>query len=411
MVFLLFLHGMNRFTGNNIRSVSCLVMVLLFAGCDRKEAASDGDHGTGNTLTIAGTLEGGAGKPVVLEEMAARELIPLDTVICNDSGDFAITTGAHEVAFYVLRYGTSGYVTLLLEPGESVHFSGEYDRIESYEIKGSSGSVLLQTLAREHRKTLDELREVARTKMEISSSPGYVNLKQALDRQFDSITNAFRNYSLNFIHENAGSLSILVALYNLYGQGLPVFDPQTDFTVYEFVDSALMSSYSGFEAVKLLNAQVKEAGMSLKNQAKTRMLQEGGIAPDFVSSRPDGSLLALSEFRGNYVLISFWAGWSRLSREENATLEGIMERYESQPFRILQVSLDDNMEQWTNAISEDGLKWDQVSDLLRWEGPVSNLYQVEKIPSNVLINPEGRIIGIDLLGDRLLEKLEQIFND
>lgn len=392
-------------------SIIASIVLLLFSGGCGNNSTTVSDINTEKTVRITGVLEGGETQIVILEEMGAREFIPLDTVICDDSGVFEITISSDEVAFYVLRYGPAGYITLLMEPGETIEFSGSYNNNVSYQIKGSKGSELLLKLSLEHRKILDALGEITRKNMELLSSPDYSTLKPLFDRQFDSITTGFYEYSSQFIHENAGSLAILVALYNLYGQGLPVFYPEKDLHVYQFVDSALMSQYNGFEAVDLLNAQVKEAEHNLSGEVQARELQKGEIAPDFVSSRIDGSQLALSDLRGDYVLLSFWAGWSRLSRDENPTLKRAEEMYGEQHFRILQVSFDDNLEIWTGAIREDGLDWDHVSELTRWETPVADLYQVEKIPCNLLLDPSGRIVDTDLFGDKLLEKLKIIFSE
>ncbi|MCP4646433.1 MAG: TlpA family protein disulfide reductase, partial [bacterium] len=207
---------------------------------------------------------------------------------------------------------------------------------------------------------------------------------------------SFQDYSTSFIHENANSPAILIALYNLYGQGIPVFHPSTDFPVYRFVDSAMMSTHSELEAVRMLHAQMEEAKLLMDNGQRGSRLNLGEIAPDFVSSRPDGSALALSSLRGNYVLLSFWASWSKLSREENATLVEAQERFGARNFRILQVSIDDSPGDWAGAIKEDGLDWDQLSDLKRWETPVVDLYGVERIPFNVLLDPSGKIVEKDL---------------
>jgi hypothetical protein len=80
-------------------------------------------------------------------------------------------------------------------------------------------------------------------------------------------------------------------------------------------------------------------------------------------------------------------------------------------FRILQVSVDDKLTAWTVAIEEDGLVWDHVSELKRWETPVVELYGVEKIPFNVLIDPSGKIVETDLYGEQLLSKLDQLLNN
>jgi peroxiredoxin len=361
-------------------------------------------------VRISGVIEGGPRTEVVLEEMGAREYIPVDTALCDASGAFEMVFTADRPAFYVLRFGHSAYVTLLMEPGESLEFTGTSENTEEYSVKGSPGSELLRELSSEHKQTLKALGEITRKNMEAMSSPGYPALKMEFDRQFDSITNKFRAYSLAYIKENAASLSILVALYNLYGQGLPVFHPGEDLSVYKFVDSALMSRYSEFEAVRLLHAQIAESEQWLNENQTMVPLQKGKIAPDFVSSRPDGSQLALSDLQGSYVLLNFWAGWSRLSREEGPWLRKAMDSFGHRNFRILQVSLDDHREEWLEAIREDQLNWDHVSDLKRWESPAVDLYRVEKVPFSVLIDPTGRIVELNLFGEELLNKLENLFN-
>ncbi len=388
-----------------------IFLTLSASGCKQKKVDGFSGGEAENATEIRGIFQNGAGERVLLEEMGAREYIPVDTVVCSDSGDFAISFSQEQIAFYVLRYGPTGYITLLLEPGESVDFHGELDDKDTYSIKGSPGSALLQTLATEHKKSLEALGEIARMNREFVSTPDYTELKQKLDLQFDSITSAFQDYSISFIHKHESSPAILIALYNLYGQGIPVFHPSTDFPVYRFVDSLMMANHGEMEAVRMLHAQVAEAKALMESDQGSSWLNLGEIAPDFVSSRPDGSALALSSLRGNYVLLGFWASWSNLSKEENATLLKAYERYGNRNFRILQVSVDDSKEAWTGAIEEDGLIWDHVSDLKRWETPLVDLYGVEKIPFTVLIDPSGKIVETELYGEQLLNKLDQILNN
>ena len=388
-----------------------LSLLLIFASsCVQKSAREDQAGGGRIETLIRGTLHAGSGERIILEEMGAREYIPVDTANCDEDGKFSISFEPDQLAFYVLRYGTSGYVTLLIEPGEVLEFSGQLEDKNNYSISGSPGSELLQILGTEHKKALEALGEIARKNREHVSDPGYTELKLKLNRQFDSVTSAFQDYSIRFIHENKSSPAILIALYNLYGQGIPVFDPGTDFQVYRFVDSVMMSSHPELEAVQLLHAQVAEAQLLLKSEMQGSRLKKGEIAPDFVSSRPDGSALALISLRGSYVLLDFWASWSGLSREENITLVKAWERFGERGLRILQFAVDDDKRAWTDAIAEDGLVWDHVSDLTRWESPVVDLYAVERIPFNVLIDPAGRIVDMDLHGEELLNKLELILN-
>jgi len=388
-----------------------LLLTLLFLitlGCKRRESQDSPGREAGLPTEINGNLQGGNGTNVVLEEMGAREYIPIDTVLCDASGSFYIEFYPKQVAFYVLRYGQSAYITLLIEPGENLQFSGHFNDPGSYTVTGSPGSELLRELAVKHKHSLDALGEIARQNREYLSSPNYPALKGQLDLQFDSIASDFREYSLHFIRNNANSPAILIALYNLYGQGLPVFDPQTDLGVYEYVDSALRINHPDLEAVGLLHAQVNEARRILNNETPIEGIQQGEIAPDFVSSRPDGSELALSDLKGKYILLSFWAGWSSPSREENATLMKAMDKHGGDNFTVLQVSLDDDRDTWLKAMEEDGLNWAQVSDLMRWDSPVAAIYRVEKIPYNVIIDPAGRVVAADLYGGELLSTLDNL---
>lgn len=383
--------------------------LLLSSGCHQREKSPQTAKHGGEQIVISGILKNGKESQIWIEEMAAREFIPIDTVTCDTAGHFELRFPAAYTAFYVLHYGDNQRATLLMEPGEEAVFSEVGPKAGTYRIQGSPGSKLLQQLAEEHLKALHSLGDIARSNMALSSDPNYSAMKPELDRKFDSITSSFRDYSLQFIKTNNESLAILIALYNIYGQGLPVFHPKEDMEVYRYVDSVLYERFPGIEAVDLLHAQIAEAALSMEQDHHLSTLEKGKIAPDFVSSRPDGSELALSDLRGKYVLVSFWAAWSKLSREENLILKDAYQTYRNFPFTVLQVSLDDDRKSWTDAIREDNLAWEQVSDLQRWDSPVANLYRVEKIPSNVLISPEGEVLDTDLLGEALNDKLESIF--
>jgi peroxiredoxin len=360
---------------------------------------------------IMGSLQADEEVSILLEEMGAREYIPVDTVFSDESGEFLLEFFPEKIAFYVLRFGQTAYTTLLIEPGEKISFSADYTDPVSYSLTGSPGSELLRQLSIEHKRSLDALGEIGRMNRENMSSPDYTRIKFELDSQFDSITSDFQDYSLRFIQEHSDSPAILIALYNLYGQGLPVFDSQANLDVYQFVDSVLTISHGDLEAVQLLHAQVTEAEQLLNSEPSVPGIQKGDIAPDFVSSRPDGSDLALSDLKGNYVLLGFWAGWSSLSREENTTLLRARERYEGKNFKILQVSVDDDRDTWIQAIAKDELDWEHVSDLKRWESPVVNIYRVEKIPFSVIIDPNGRVVATDLYGEKLMSTLDNLLNN
>lgn len=120
--------------------------------------------------------------------------------------------------------------------------------------------------------------------------------------------------------------------------------------------------------------------------------REGGaIAPDFSLANKDGKKVSLSDFRGKYVLIDFWASWCAPCRASFPSIVKIYQKYKSRNFEIIGVSLDRSEKAWRKALSEETAPWVQLLDA---KGFVAKEYAVMAIPHLVLISPEGKIIGL-----------------
>ena len=136
----------------------------------------------------------------------------------------------------------------------------------------------------------------------------------------------------------------------------------------------------------------------------------GKTALDFTQPDTLGKPVSLKDFRGKYVLLDFWASWCGPCREENPNVVAAYNKYRDKNFTVLSVSLDQptGKEKWLNAIHKDGLTWTHVSDLKFWDNAVAKEYDIESIPSNFLLDPNGVIIGKDLRGDDLNNKLAEV---
>jgi peroxiredoxin len=162
------------------------------------------------------------------------------------------------------------------------------------------------------------------------------------------------------------------------------------------------------EMKKRYNAY-KEQVAKIREQQDQENAWTGKKAPELTLPDINGKQVSLASFKGKYVLVDFWASWCPPCRAENPNVVIAFNKYKNKNFTILGVSLDKNKEKWMQAIKEDQLKWTQVSDLAYWDSKAVTTFGFTGIPYNVLIDPDGNVVGEGLRGEELEHKLQEIF--
>lgn len=374
-----------------MKNLKILLFVLIglgmFSACNNETVEQQKQY------TISGEVNGSSEGIVFLKTRGDNGYETLDSAVLVD-GKFSMTG---DFDFPTISYLTSdffkGGVPIFLEAA-SINVIMHKDSIKQAQVSGT-----------ESQKVYDEVIIDIAEIDEIWQDFYYNTYRYMTDEEKS------RNEDhLNQIYDSA---QVVKKEYLVNHLGLHNDNNSSPQLILEHEDA--LGTENMLIVFESLTPEVLESGPGQQLSKRIGVMKKTAIGQpliDFIMNDTAGNPVKLSEAtHGKYVLVDFWAAWCAPCRRENPNVVANYQKYHDKGFDVFGVSFDEKKDNWLKAISDDGLTWTQVSDLKGWKNAAGKLYGIHSIPQNIFLDKDGIIIGKNLKGEELGEKLKEIFGE
>ncbi len=324
----------------------------------------------GQQFIINGKISNAEGKTVYLNFKSKKEIDSAKVI----NGQFKFEGQIEGIDFIAFKLGNRRFPSAM-EPG-NLNITFTDDMFNQVQVSGQQVALdfrSCQLLVDFFQKRLATSRKAYQEASKKLDTTAMINLGKENNR-----INAERSIAVKQWTEEHLNSMICPYIIQTELKSLPAIELEK---LFGKLSKDVKQSKDGKELVVFINSK--------------RIVRTGQIAPLFSQKSSNGSDLSLESLKGNYVLLDFWASWCVPCRQENPLLTELYNLYKKRNLKIVGISLDEQKSSWLNAVQQDRMMWNQISDLKGWKNEVAVLYGIGSLPALFLLDTELKIVEIN----------------
>ncbi len=381
-----------------IKIFYCAFILLALSSC------------TKTNVTITGKIKNANRQKIYLEQLNVEQPLIIDSTRTNAEGHFKFKTTVESPAFFNIKTSSGEFITFIAEPEANIELTGTYQGLtHNYWVDGSENSLWIKLLNFQLHNTQIALDSLKKAFNAIPQDETHRKEGLQTATAWDSVRNKQIHFSREFILKHAISPASYYALYQKFNDGRFILTPEEDLHSFKIVASSLKAMYPESQYTQAILKHLSQINKGIRSEQLRQLIANSeNTLPEISLPDRKGDTVSLNSLKGKYVVLDFTVLNTKDSKAYSDNLKKVYNKFKGKGVQIYQVCLDDNQDIWQNLVKKYDIDWICVRDTNGLHSHAAKAYNIQSIPANYIINPKSEIVGKNLNGRRLEERLHDL---
>lgn len=375
------------------------LFVVLVASCGKKA-----------NVEITGAVNEAAKTKVYLEQIDVDMKKIVDSTKINKKGEFKFKLNIELPTFYTLKFASNQQVTIVASPGEKIEVTcSQKDITNEYWVDGSENSLWVKLLNFQLRRTTTLTDSLKKAYLAFPKDPAYDEQRATYSTAWEEAINKQISFTRDFIMKHATSPASYYALYQKIDGNLGIMDEVEDLHYFKVVASSLTALYPESQYTKAIMNHLKQISKAIRDRRLANVIHDTrGSLPDINLPNTRGDMVSLHSLKDKYVVLDFGLITAKESQEYINQMKAVYNKFKKRGVEIYMVCLDKNRLLWEDVVKRNQVDWTCVWDEGALQSRAAATWNVKSVPANYIINQKMEIVGKNLYGSRLEDRLNDL---